>query len=200
MADEFGHLDNLSDTHPDSDIENAPPCKRRRVYGLYIKVQEFDTLDSAKEHVKTKATYKFKVRRETLQGMKYFYNCIVSAKCSSKAYIHLPGILARIFFICSRLNSAYFFTASSQQAHYFETEAAHNHEGEKRTIGMPGPTKDAVGLLYEQGITKPNAIIAELRRQHLPTAKKIPTSKFSFLQKDFGRAQHNQHWTVGQNL
>jgi len=37
---------------------------------------------------------------------------------------------------------------------------------------MTGPKKDAVKELYEQGITNPNAIIAELRRKQPPEPKK----------------------------
>jgi len=98
-ANGFGYLDNLIDPNPDSDVENVPPTKRRKLYGLYVRIREFNTLNSAKEHVKPEGTHKFNDRRETSQGMKYFYNCFVSANCSSKAYIQLPRYFGQNFLI-----------------------------------------------------------------------------------------------------
>jgi len=149
-ASGFGHLDKLTNPDPDSHVENVPPTKRRKLYGLYVRIREFNTLDSAKDHVKAEGTYRFKVRRETSQGVKYFYNCIASANCSFKAYIYPYRVLwPNLFEHMLRLNSLFSFFTSSQQV-----QAAHDHVGQKRTIGITGLTKDAVGELYEQGITK----------------------------------------------
>jgi len=65
-ANGVGHLDNLSDPDWDSDVENVPQTKRRKLHHLYVRIREFKTLDSAKVHVKAEGTHKTEAAHDSV--------------------------------------------------------------------------------------------------------------------------------------
>lgn len=73
----------------DSEVENAPPPKKPRVYHDWTFVERFGNLCSAKLHVKDLKHFLVKSTRDG-RNPKIYYNCRTAA-CPSKVYLHCEG-------------------------------------------------------------------------------------------------------------
>lgn len=85
---------NISDTES-SDEDNLPPRKKakfKRNFLDYFKGAIYENLTIAEEILKAEGEFRFKSANQTECGMKHFYKCKVSSKCSAKLYLLLAGM------------------------------------------------------------------------------------------------------------
>ncbi|XP_035712736.1 uncharacterized protein LOC118437652 isoform X1 [Folsomia candida] len=146
---------NISDTES-SDEDNLPPRKKakfKRNFLDYFKGAIYENLTIAEEILKAEGEFRFKSANQTECGMKHFYKCKVSSKCSAKLYLLLAE--------------------DGQDVIRYQTNTAHDHLQKNKTSGVQGPTRQLMVELLKNGISGPSQIQASIRDSGLP----IPNRK-----------------------
>ena len=132
---------------------SSPPTKKRRANFEYDCFKTFDTLDAARDFVKTLGEFVYKKRTQNSDGDKLMYVCKSDSLCSSRLYIQLP--------------------ATSTIVNVYKTTVDHDHQPTSplstRLHGIPMSTKSAIQELYSLGVTKPKQILRALVDKKIET-------------------------------
>ena len=132
---------------------SSPPTKKRRANFEYDCFKTFDTIDAARDFVKSLGEFVYKKRTQNSDGDKLMYVCKSDSLCSSRLYIQLP--------------------ATSTIVNVHKTNVDHDHQPTSplptRLHGIPMSTKSAIQELYSLGVTKPKQILRALVDKQIET-------------------------------
>jgi len=87
---EFGQSENLSESN--GDAENvSPQPKKQRIANVYVHVEDFESLKTAKSKLKENHLNTYWIRRESSTGTMIFYKYRIDPHCYTKAYLELDS-------------------------------------------------------------------------------------------------------------
>ena len=178
-------VENFDDTMNDiDDLDNIIPIKRRGkgvVYDFFKTVStdefitEFKAVKGDDDLIKSfefdTYTFKYKYKRSTIKGLKYFYECSPdAANCSVCCYIFLGDTAVSIFI----------------------SDVAHEHV-DRISRGISDVVKDAINKLYDVGVTAPKAILRALEKQNLiaPSIYQLNNYLFRLRKEKYGPCSIN---------
>lgn len=159
IPSEFKFVEDLNETDSHDENISAPKMKRRRQPNrVWIKFAEFHSAQDAEENVTTQNMWRKSSLKNSLDGRRVDYRCFAgkyrSNECPAGLYL--------------------LYHSNSHKVSMFLTECAHDNHYMEQARGLDHEIKVFVKDRFEDGIRKPNAILADMRRHNI---KQPPKTK-----------------------
>jgi hypothetical protein len=169
--------------HLETDIESddEPPQKRRRGPNRdWIEVRQFSSAVEAEEELKSRNMWKKCDVNKCEEGVKVRYRCLYGryrvAECPAAVYL--------------------LFHSHTQKVTMFETECGHSHTSSAEpTRGLSLDMKKFIAEKYSDGIRKPKALLALMRRKKMsePAKNKLEHYLKVLRRQKYGEATVSAH-------
>lgn len=140
------------DESEDEDVVGVEPKRKRQANRVWIKKEEFSSAEDAEKAVLSQHIWKKSSTKSTLDGCKVEYRC-------TKGKYRVLECPAGLYLL---------YHSTNLKVSLFTTECGHdNHNADLPTRGLRHEMKTFVKQKYEDGIKKPNAILAIIRQQNM---------------------------------
>ncbi|XP_077288303.1 uncharacterized protein LOC143912796 isoform X1 [Arctopsyche grandis] len=159
IQSEYNIVEELNETDsPDENISASKTKRRRQPNRVWIKFGEFHSAEDAEENVASQNIWRKSSSKHSLDGRRVDYRCSAGKyrtnECPAGLYL--------------------LYHSNSDKVSMFLTECAHDNHYMEQTRGLDHETKAFVKDRFEEGVRKPNAILAYMRRHNM---KQPPKTK-----------------------
>lgn len=155
MTSAVTYLEDFNESEGEENVVGKPK-RTRQQNRIWLKREEFDSAEEAEKDVNSKKIWKKSSSKNTLDGSKVEYRCIGGKyrnnECPAGIYL--------------------LYHATSAKVSLFTTECDYDNHNTEPARGLDNELKNFIKQKYEDGIQKPNAILAVIRQNKMTEPQK----------------------------